>query len=384
MKFNHYFDLLSENYAFGGSTEKQSTHSDGLFCETIDLGIGDVPLPLCGDVTREMAQAAEEMSLASGFKGYSPPSGYSFLKKAIADDYANNNVDLNENEIFITDGTKNELLSLFLLFDRGISVLFPTPCYPAAVEAATICGNEICFAPSDENLENYPPFAKKCDVVYLCSPQNPSGKTLSREKLGLWIEYALTQNAVIFFDGAYSRFISDGSPKSIYEIPEAKKCAVEIRSFSKSFGFTGLRLGYTIIPDNQRALQSIKKRFIGCANNGVSYVTQRGGAACFTKKSLQEAEKRIRYYTENAAAIKCTLEKHDIKTVVGNSSPYVYARCPDGFSDDEFCNFLLSQKGIIATAGNKFYQQNGNYFRLSAFKDRQTIFKACDRLNRGF
>ena len=380
MKFNDYFGNLPPSYVFEGLAVKKNLARKKWGDDLIDLGIGDVRLPLFGCIADEMKKAADELTATDGFRGYPPASGYDFLKDAISSDYAKLGITVDRSEIFVNDGAKGELFALNSLMSGGSKIVFPTPCYPAAPEAAILHGNEPVFTRSDENGTPIPPFGKKCDAVYLCSPSNPSGKAMNKTELALWVEYALSVGATIFFDGAYSDYIPDGGIKSIYLVPGAKKCAAEIRSFSKGYGFTGIRLGYVVVPREQKELNDLRKRLSGCLDNGVSYVTQRGGAACFSKEGQAEMKKRVDYYKANAAVLKRALKKLGLKSADGNDSPYVYAECPGRFTDEAFCALLSDKAGVIATPGRGFYEQNGEFFRLSAFAPKKEILAASDRI----
>lgn len=380
MKLNENVQKLPSSYLFDGVNARKRQAQIKWGDKLCDLGVGDVKLPLFKLVADEMKKACDEMTTREGFRGYLPPSGLPELKRAISDDYARKNVRLSPSEIFVSDGGKSQLSGILRLLKRGIKILFPTPCYPAGAEAALLEGNEVVYAPSDGDFIPYPPFGERYDAVFLCSPNNPSGVALDGEILSLWIDYALSSNALLVFDGAYADYVSDDYPSSIYEIPNADKCAVEIRSFSKGFGFTGLRLGYVVIPEKLSTLGALKTRFDGCSNNGVSYVVQRGGLACLSNEGRVLMKKRVSYYKANAEILRVALSQVGIRRVSGDCSPYVYAKCPDDFSDETFCAFLSDKLGVVASPGKGFFQQDGEYFRLSAFADRATIFKAADRL----
>lgn len=381
MQLNENFRLLPSSYVFEELAKMRSSAEKKRGEKLIDLGIGDIKLPLFKCVSEAMKEAAEKLTREDGFIGYPPATGFDFLKDAIIADYAERGVKLSRDEIFINDGAKTELFAFNSLIKRGSRILLPVPCYPAFAEAAAVYGSELIFALSDENLRNYPPYGTPCDVIYLCSPQNPSGITLSASEISAWTDYALSENAVILFDGAYSDYISDDSPRSVFEIPQAKKCAVEVRSFSKGYGFTGIRLGYSVIPSEQKELNSLKKRLCEMETNGVSYITQRGGLACLGGEGKAEMKKRVKYYKDNAAILKSALRYANISYADGNNSPYVFAKCPVGFTDKDFCAFLAEKCGIIATPGSGFRLGNAQYFRMAAFSPRQTIFEAAKRLS---
>lgn len=381
MKFNNNFSRLPASYVFASLAAKKALAKKKWGDELIDLGIGDVKLPLFGCVKDEMQKAAEELTKTDKFKGYPPSAGYDFLRNLIAEDYKKSGINITPDEIFVNDGAKGELFSLNALLDGKSRILFPVPCYPAGIESAILFGNEPIFLKADENQNFYPPFSARYDAIYLCSPSNPSGKAFNRQELEMWINYAISTNAAIFFDGAYSDYVSDGGVKSIFEIEGAKRCAAELRSFSKGYGFTGLRLGYIVIPKEQPELNKLRARLSGCLDNGVSYVTQRGGAACFSEEGQAEMKKRVNYYKTNAEIIRRSFEKTGAKCLPGNDSPYVYAKCPEGYTDETFCSFLSDKAGVITTPGKGFYEENGEFFRASAFLFRDDALKAADRIS---
>ncbi len=381
MKFNDNFSRLPSSYVFASLAAKKAFAKKKWGNELVDLGIGDVRLPLFDCVKNEMQKAAEELTSADKFRGYPPSTGYDFLKNLIAEDYKKSGIFVYPDEIFINDGAKGELFAVNALLSAKSKVLFPVPCYPAGIESAILFGNEPVFCRADENQTFYPPYGVRCDAIYLCSPSNPSGKALGEKELEEWVNYALSTNATIFFDGAYSDYVSDGGVKSIFQIERAKRCAVELRSFSKGYGFTGLRLGYTVIPKEQAELNKLRARLSGCLDNGVSYVIQRGGAACFSEEGQAEMKKRVSYYKTNAGIIRQAFKKIGAKCVPTDDSPYVYAKCPDGFSDEEFCSLLSDKAGVITTPGKGLYEKNGEYFRASAFLFRKDVLKAADRIS---
>ena len=381
MKYNENFRKLSDSYVFAGINARKATAKEKWGDKLLDLGVGDVKLPLFPVVAEEMKKALDEMTTLSGFKGYSPSSGYDFLKEAIAKDYSDKGVAVRKSEIFINDGAKEELYDIFGLLNPNSRIIVPTPCYPAVAEANLLLGNEVIYIESDDDFVPYPPFGTAADAVYLCSPSNPSGAALDYKTLALWVNYAISANAVIVFDGAYSDYLSDGYPDSIFRVPNARRCSIEVRSFSKGYGFTGLRLGYSVIPEELPEAGKFKKRKSGCSDNGVSYVTQRGGLSCLSAEGRREMKKRVKYYKDNAEILRQALKSKGLKYATGDDSPYVYARCPEGFTDESLCGILSDKLGIIATPGKGFNQQKGEYFRLSAFAPRKEIFEASDRLS---
>ncbi len=382
MKYNENFNKLKENYLFNELAIKVAKKRENSEATIIDLGVGDVKLPLFKCVTRAMKNACEELESLSSFKGYPPSQGYLFLREKIASEYSCLDASLSPDEIFITDGAKGQLGDVLELFGKGAKVLYLTPCYPAGAEANILYGNQVTYlsASEEDGFSPLPPYGKTFDVIYICSPNNPTGSALNFEQLSLWVNYALSVNAVIVFDGAYSCYASPNYPKTIYQISGAKKCAIEINSFSKSLGFTGVRCGFTVIPSELGDYNKLWKRRLGCRFNGVSYLSQRGAESVFCREGKEEVKKRINFYKTNVEILKIALKKLNLWYNNSISSPYVFARAPEGFSGSEFCNLLLDKLSIVATSGDGFLSGGEDYFRLSAFASRQEILLASDRL----
>ena len=382
MKYNENFKKLPKDYIFNRLSNKNVDENNGL--NVINLGIGDLKLPLFDCVVNEMKIATEEMRRDNTFKGYSPAEGYFFLRQKIAESYADFGVDLTADEIFITDGAKSQLGNILELFGQNSKVLFLTPSYPAGAESNILYGNNLTFlAGTPQNgFFPTPPYGQKFDIIYMCSPNNPTGSVISFQKLAEWVEYANETNSVIIFDGAYSVFVSGNNPKSIYQISGAKNCAIEINSFSKSLGFTGVRCGYTVIPKALGEYNAIQKRWLGCRYNGVSYISQRGAYAVFSKAGREEIKNRINFYKTNAEILKIALK--NLKLWYNNTvcSPYVFAKTPKGVSSREFCQYLFEKISIVATSGDGFLDGGEGFFRLSAFLPRNLILEASDRLEK--
>ncbi len=381
MKINENFSKLEQNYIFNDlkiQVERQKERGE----EIIDLGIGDVKLPIFPIITSAMKKACDDLSDKKSFLGYPPAQGYSFLREKIAQNYLLEGANVNSDEIFITDGAKGQLGNVLELFGNGAKVLFLSPCYPAGAEANLLYGNDVTFLSG--NQENsfipYPPYAKNYDLIYICSPNNPTGSAFDHENLKEWIIYAQKTGAIIIYDGAYSAFLPDGYPKSIYAISGAKNCAIEIRSFSKSLGFTGIRCGFTVVPNQLKNYNQLWKRRMGCRFNGVSYVTQKGAEAIFCAKGKEEVKKRINFYKTNAEILKIALKNKNLWYNNTVSSPYVFAKTPKGTSSREFCKQMLEKISVVATPGSGFLQGGEGYFRLSAFDTRENILKASDRI----
>ncbi len=383
MKYNQNFSLLEQNYIFTKLKEKVSQLRANSKLDVIDLGIGDVKLPLFNCVVSAMKTASEELGNADTFKGYPPSEGYYFLREKIANEYKNFRADISADEVFITDGAKGQLGSITELFGANLEVLFLSPCYVAGAEANVLRGNKVTFLTASEKDGFFPspPYGKTFDLIYICSPNNPTGETMDENLLSVWVEYALNSGSVIIFDGAYSSFISGDYPKSIFCLPNARKCAIEINSFSKSLGFTGVRCGYTIIPNELFELNKLMKRWLGCRFNGVSYVSQRGAEAIFSKSGREEVKKRINFYKTNAEILKIALKSVNLWYNNTVCSPYVFAKVPNGTTSTDFCELLLEKTQVVATPGNGFGLGGEGYFRLSALATRDEVLKASDRIS---
>ena len=384
MKYNPYFDELKSNYIFADLRRiAEKKKSEGI--DVVDLGIGDISLPLFTVAVEAMKKGSQELGEEESFIGYPPAEGLLSLRQKISEHYfKQSSLRLTVDEIFVNDGAKSELGDLLDLFARPSSVLIPTPSYPVYAEVNILAGNKITFLPSyaEDDFIPSPPFGKKYDVIYLCSPNNPTGTALDRHALSLWIKYALDSDAVIIFDGAYADFRSKGEPYSIYEINGAKSCAIEVRSFSKSFGFTGVRCGWTVIPKELGKCNELWKRRLGCKFNGVSVISQKGAEAFFSPDGQRETKKIINYYKNNAEIIKIAFKNKNLWYNSSCSSPYVFAKTPNGVSSTEFCEKIISELGVILTPGNAFGLGGEGFFRASAFPKRETILKATDKFDK--
>ena len=383
MKYNENFSHLSKNYVFSRLKEMVSNLKSNPQVDLIDLGIGDVKLPLFDCVVSAMKTASEELGKADTFRGYPPSEGYYFLREKIANEYKNFGANISADEVFITDGAKGQLGTITELFSKNLEVLFLSPCYPAGAEANVLYGNKVTYLTASENdgFFPYPPYGKTFDLIYICSPNNPTGETMDENLLSVWVEYALNSGSVIIFDGAYSSFITGDYPKSIFCLPNARKCAIEINSFSKSLGFTGVRCGYTIIPNELFELNKLMKRWLGCRFNGVSYLSQRGAEAIFSKQGREEVKKRVNFYKSNAEILKIALKSVNLWYNNTVCSPYVFAKVPNGMTSSDFCELLLEKTQVVATPGNGFGLGGEGFFRLSALTTREEVLKASDRFS---
>ncbi len=388
MNINENYLNLEQSYLFSTVAKKviefSSKNPDK---KIIRLGIGDVTLPLCKAVIEAMHKAVDEMGAQDTFRGYGPEQGYEFLQSAIKKYYQNRNVELNINEIFISDGAKSDIGNILDLFSKDNVVLVPDPVYPVYVDTNIMAGRKVVFA--DANGKNgflpMPNPAQKVDIIYICSPNNPTGAVYNKEQLKKWVDYAKTINAVILFDAAYECFISDDNlPKSIYEIEGAKDCAIEFCSLSKTAGFTGTRCGYTIVPENLGKLNKFWLRRQTTKFNGVPYIVQRGAQAVFSDKGQKEIRENIEYYKENAKIISQTLDKCGVWYTGGKHSPYIWFKCPNNMTSWEFFDYMLENIQVVGTPGAGFGKNGEGYFRLTSFGSRENTIEAMSRFEKLF
>ena len=388
MKINENYLNLKESYLFATVNRKarefQASHPDK---KVIKLGIGDVTIPLCTAVTEAMHKAVDEMATKEHFHGYGPEQGYDFLKEAIQSYYAKRNTSLELDEIFISDGAKSDVGNILDIFAQDNVVLIPDPVYPVYVDTNVMAGREVKFM--DANASNgflaMPDPAVHADIIYLCSPNNPTGAVYNKEQLKAWVDYANANDAVILFDAAYEVFVADEAmPRSIFEIEGAKQCAIEFCSFSKTAGFTGTRCGYTVVPmDLVRGGESLNKLWLRRQTtkfNGVPYVVQRGAEAVFTEEGQKQIYEAIAYYKENAKIIAEALDELGIWYTGGINSPYIWLQCPNDMGSWEFFDFLLEQANVVGTPGAGFGNNGEGFFRLTAFGDRDNTKEAVERI----
>ena len=388
MNINTNYQNISDSYLFSTIAKKVNEFSKANpDKEIIKLGIGDVTLPLCKAVVNALKSASEEMGVKETFRGYGPEQGYDFLREKIRTYYKTHNVELETDEIFISDGAKSDLGNILDLFSTDNTVLVPDPVYPVYVDTNTMAGRKIIYI--DANAQNeflpLPDKSIKADIIYICSPNNPTGAVYNKTQLKQWVDYANKNNAVILFDSAYECFITDENlPHSIFEIEGAKSCAVEFCSLSKMAGFTGTRCGYTVVPKqiqngllNKMWLRRQTTKF-----NGVPYIIQRGAEAVFTPEGQKEIQENLNYYKENAKIISQTLDKHNIWHIGGKHSPYIWLKCPDNMTSWEFFDYLLENVQIVGTPGSGFGKNGEGYFRLTSFGSRENTIKACERLDK--
>ena len=389
MQLNPHYAELNESYLFSTIAHKvadyQKAHPEA---DVIRLGIGDVTLPLAASVTEAMHKAVEEQGRKETFHGYIPSEqGYAFLREAIRKYYAKNGVSLDMAEIFISDGAKSDLGNLLDLFDVDNTVLVPDPVYPVYVDDNVMAGRKILYmsASAENNFLPMPDDNVHADIVYLCSPNNPTGATYTVDQLKEWVRWAKANNALILFDAAYECFVSEpGLARSIYEVEGAKDCAVEVCSFSKIAGFTGTRCGYTVVPQaivsDGQSLNKMWLRRQTTKFNGVAYVVQRGAEAVFTEEGMKEIQHNLDYYRQNAAVIAAALDEAGVWYCGGKNSPYIWLRCPNNMGSWEFFDWLLETANVVGTPGEGFGECGKGYFRLTAFGDAAKTKEAAARI----
>lgn len=387
LKINENYAKLKESYLFSEIAHRVNAYSAANpDKKLIKMGIGDVTLPLCDAVVQAMKTAADEMGKAETFRGYGPEQGYDFLKEKIRAYYAKIGVELAPDSIFISDGAKSDLGNILDIFSKDNKVLIPDPVYPVYVDTNVMDGRNIVFA--DANEQNgflpQPDENTDADIVYICSPNNPTGAVYDKDGLKKWIAYAKEHKAVILFDAAYESFVSDPTlPRSIYEIDGAKECAIEFCSLSKTAGFTGTRCGYTVVPDelvfDGHSLNKFWLRRQTTKFNGVSYIVQRAAEAVFTDEGQKQIRANIDYYRENAKIITTAFDELGITYFGGKNSPYIWMKCPNGMDSWTFFDYLLKNAGVVGTPGAGFGENGEGFFRLTSFSNHENTQEAMKR-----
>lgn len=394
VKINENFLTMKKNYLFIDIAKRiKAFTAANPDKPLIRMGIGDVTLPLAPVVVEAIKKGADEMGNKETFKGYEDSgSGYDFLKQAIADYYKSFGVSLELSEIRVNDGAKADCGNIVDIFGDGNTILVTDPAYPVYVDSNTMAGRSIIYA--DSNEENgfaaMPDPNVHADIIYLCSPNNPTGSVYTKAQLEEWVKYALDSEAVIIFDSAYEAFISDPElPRSIYCVEDAKKCAIEMCSLSKTAGFTGTRCGYTVIPEalivkasdgTDVSIPQLWGRRQGSKFNGVSYPIQCGAAAVFTPEGQKQTHEAIDYYRRNAKVMADTLTELGIKFTGGINSPYIWLKCPDNMGSWEFFDFLLNNIQVVGTPGEGFGKNGAGWFRLTAFGTYENTVEAMRRV----
>ena len=383
----HYRDL-KESYLFAGIAQKvkkyQMEHPEK---HIYRMGIGDVSLPLCDAVIVALHEGVADQANKETFHGYMPECGAQFLRETVAKHYAERGVILDADEVFVSSGASDELGDILDLFDRSSSALVIEPAYPAYVDANVIAGREIVHLASgkEDGFLPEPREDFKADILYICSPNNPTGAVFSRNQLQAWVDFANENGAIILFDAAYEAFIEDETlPHSIFELDGAKTCAIEICSLSKTAGFTGTRLGYTVIP---KALNRCGMNFNAMwvrnrttKTNGVSYIIQKGGAAVFTPEGQAQVKANIQIYKNNAKVLMEALDQLGIWYTGGKNAPYIWLKCPNGMGSWDFFDYLLNEIQVVGTPGEGFGACGEGYFRFSTFGSPEDTKEAARRL----
>lgn len=387
LKINENYKNLKQSYLFAGIAKRVAEYSaQNPEKKIIRMGIGDVTLPLCKAVIKGLESGVADMASAETFKGYGPEQGYDFLRNAIKDYYGSHGVSVAADEIFISDGAKSDVGNILDIFDKDNVVLVPDPVYPVYVDTNIMDGRHIVYMNANEQNEflPLPDENVKADIIYICSPNNPTGAVYDKNGLKAWVDYANKNGAIILFDAAYESFVVDEAlPRSIFEIEGARTCAIEFCSLSKTAGFTGTRCGYTVVPHElSRGGMDIGKMWLRRQTtkfNGASYIVQRGAAEVFTKEGLREVRANIGYYRENAAVITKTMDELGIFYTGGKNSPYIWLKCPGGMKSWDFFDLLLERGNVVGTPGEGFGSNGEGFFRLTAFSDHEKTIEAMER-----
>lgn len=384
MKLNKNYDNLVESYLFAEvaarAAKYQAAHPDKTL---IRLGIGDVTIPLCPAVVEAGEKAVREMGEKATFRGYGPYEGYEFLREAIAGYYGTRGVTLAPDEIFVSEGAKSDVAGILDIFDKDNTVLVPDPVYPVYVDTNIMDGRKILYLKGnrDNGFLPLPDESLTCDIIYMCSPNNPTGAAYTHAGLQAWVDYAKKQNAVILYDAAYEFYVTDKTlPRSIYEVKGAKECAIELCSLSKTAGFTGTRCGYMIIPQALGRCNKMWLRRQATKFNGVSYIIQRMAEAVFTDEGQKQIADNVNVYMKNARLISDTLKDKGVWHTGGVNSPYIWLNC--GGSSWDFFDRLLNEAQVVGTPGAGFGTAGEGFFRLTAFNNYENTAAAMERLKK--
>ena len=390
IQVNRNYAKLKESYLFYRIGQKVKAYKEAHPGKPVyRLGIGDVSLPLCDAAVKALHEAADDQGSAERFQGYTPEPGMPFFREAVANYYAGRGISLQTAEVFVSSGASDELGDILDLFSRESAACIMEPAYPAYLDANIMAGRQITTlsAGPENGFLPTPEENPDADLIYLCSPNNPTGAVYSRNQLKKWVDWANARGAVILFDAAYEAFIEDDSlPHSIFEIEGARTCAIEICSLSKTAGFTGTRLGYTVIPmDLERGGMNLNAMWVRnrtTKTNGVSYVIQKAGTAVFTPEGQEQIKKNIQYYKNNARVLMDALDKAGIEYWGGKNAPYVWMRCPAGMGSWEFFDRMLNDIQVVGTPGEGFGPCGEGFFRLSAFGHADETKTAAERMYR--
>lgn len=390
MKLNTNYLNVNDSYLFSTIAKKVAAYQQAHPDKTVlRLGIGDVTLPLAPAVISALHSAVDEMANKDTFRGYGPEQGYGFLKDSIAAYYKERGVQLAGDEIFISDGAKSDLGNILDLFSQDNVVLVPDPVYPVYVDTNVMAGRKIIYADANEanGFLPMPDYSVDADLIYICSPNNPTGAAYTVAQLKEWVDYATKKGAIILYDAAYECFVeSEGLARSIYQVKGAKNCAIEFCSFSKMAGFTGTRCGYTVVPEAiEKDGLSVNKMWLRRQTtkfNGVPYIVQRGAAAVFTKEGREQISKNLDYYRANAKVIAGGLKELGIWFTGGENSPYIWLKCPNGMKSWEFFDYLLENAQVVGTPGAGFGVNGEGFFRLTAFGSAEVTKEAVERIKK--
>lgn len=404
-RINDNFTKLPASYLFSEVARRVKAYADAHpGVEIIRMGIGDVTRPLCPAVIEALHAAVDDEARGETFHGYGPEQGYSFLSEKISKfDYKNHGIDIEPNEIFISDGAKSDTGNIGDILSTANRVAVTDPVYPVYVDTNVMAGRAGSLSEDGRwsNIEYLPCTAENSfvpalpagnpDVIYLCYPNNPTGTTLTRQQLKVWVDYCRAHGALLLFDAAYEAYIrEDDVPHSIYEIEGAKEVAIEFRSYSKTAGFTGIRLGYTVVPKQLKGLDEhgtlvplnpLWRRRQTTKFNGASYLTQRGAEALYTPEGQRQMKESVDYYLENAAMLRAGLAEAGYEVVGGINSPYIWLKTPGTMTSWEFFDYLLDRYHIVGTPGSGFGPAGEGYFRLTAFNTHENTRKCVERLS---
>ena len=386
MKINDHYLNLSSNYLFADIAKKvQAFKAENPKADVISLGIGDVTQPLCPAVVKALHKAADEMAAGATFRGYGPERGYDFLRNAIVEnDYRARGIDIDADEVFVSDGAKSDTGNFQELLAEDCVVAVTDPVYPVYVDSNVMAGRRIVKLPCTAENGFVPELpTEHVDVIYLCYPNNPTGTTLTKAQLKKWVDYALQNDSLIFYDAAYEAFIqSQDVPHSIYEIEGARQCAVEFHSFSKTAGFTGIRCGYTIVPKTLPVpLNQLWSRRQCTKFNGTSYISQRAAEAIYTPEGKQQIRATIDYYMQNARLTREALTNMGFTVYGGTDAPYIWVKTPKGMTSWEFFDWVLHSAHVVCTPGAGFGPSGEGYVRLTAFGTHENTEKALRRID---
>ena len=390
LKINENYKNLEESYLFSTVGRKIAEYSQkNPDKKIIRMGIGDVTRPLCKAVIDNMHKAVDEMADSATFKGYGPEQGYDFVRNSLKAYYSSFGVELEADEIFVSDGAKSDIANILDIFSVDNTVLVPDPVYPVYVDTNIMAGRKIIFA--DANEENgflpLPDDKYDADIIYICSPNNPTGAVYNKDQLKQWVDFANKKGAVILFDAAYEAFISDPElPRSIYQIEGAKTCVIEICSLSKTAGFTGTRCGYTVVPKSlvfdNTMLNKLWLRRQTTKFNGVAYIIQSGAAAIFTEEGRKQIQESIDYYKRNAKVMADAFDEMGIWYTGGKNSPYIWFKCPNDMDSWDFFDKLLAEANVAGTPGAGFGKNGSKFFRLTAFGNYENTVEAMERIKK--